>query len=128
MRSAPLASYDFALVGAPDQCPPDVRDRAVWIELDDDALGRKLDAGRAYAELAGEVEGALAKFGTKPFRTECLRPVWSAEAFTGDRNEKPYYERYGEERVAAGVYKDVLRLREHVLPVADALWSYGERA
>ena len=41
--------------------------------------------------------------------------------------EAPSYERHGEERVAAGVYREALRFREHVLPVQDALWTHSER-
>jgi hypothetical protein len=39
---------------------------------------------------------------------------------------KPYYEEYGEKRVAEGKYGEVIRYREHVLPLAEALrcqWS-----
>lgn len=36
-------------------------------------------------------------------------------------SDKPYYETYGEERVALGVYTSTLRYREHVLPVVEAL-------
>lgn len=127
-RGAPLAAYDFLLVGAPDHCPDHLRPRAVRLELDEAALARKLEAARSYRELAGEVEQALERFGVAPFRTECLRPVDPEDPYGGwDPAETPYYERYGEQRVAEGVYDRVLRFREHVQPLADALWSHGER-
>jgi hypothetical protein len=122
-----LPSYDFLLVGAPDGCPDSLRARAVWLELDDEALARKLAAARSYAELAGEVEAALGRFGVAPFRTECLRPVDLSERYGWDPAEVPYYETYGEKRVAEGAYDRVLRFREHVQPLADALWEHGER-
>jgi hypothetical protein len=122
-----VTTYDFLLVGAPDACPAEVRERAVWLELDEAALARKLAAARSYAELAGEVEAALERFGVAPFRTECLRPVDPTERYGWDPREIPYYETYGEKRVAEGTYQRVLRFREHVQPLADALWEHGER-
>jgi hypothetical protein len=37
------------------------------------------------------------------------------------QDTKPYYEEYGEKRVAEGKYGEVIRYREHVLPLAEAL-------
>jgi hypothetical protein len=126
-RGAPIAAYDFLLVGAPDQCPDALRADALWLSLDDAALARKLEAARGYPELAGEVEHALERFGAAPFRTECLRPVDLSDPYGWDAAETPYYESYGEKRVAEGAYDRVLRFGEHVRPLADALWSHGER-
>lgn len=122
-----LPAYDFPLVGAPDGCPEGLRPRAVWLALDEAALARKLAAARAYPELAGEVETALARFGEAPFRTECLRPVDLSQRYGWDPAEVPFYESYGERRVAEGAYDRVLRFGEHVRPLADALWEHGER-
>jgi len=127
MLGRDVPTYDFLLVGAPDGCPADLRERAVWLELDEDALARKLAAARSYAELAGEVEAALGRFGVAPFRTECLRPVDLSERYGWDPAEVPYYETYGEKKVAEGTYDRVLRFGEHVRPLADALWEHGER-
>jgi hypothetical protein len=122
-----IAAYDFPLVGAPDACPESLRGRALHFSLDDAALDRKLQAARGYPELAGEVEQALARFGSAPFRTECMRPVDLSEPYGWTSPEPPYYETYGEKRVAEGAYRRVLRFREHVRPLAEALWSHGER-
>jgi hypothetical protein len=127
MLGREVPTYDFLLVGAPDRCPDALRDRAVFVELDDAALARKLAAARSYEELAGEVEAALARFGEAPFRTECLRPVDLSQRYGWDPAEVPYYETYGEKRMAEGVYDRVLRFHEHVQPLADALWEHGER-
>jgi hypothetical protein len=127
-RGTRAAAYEFALVGAPDQCAPELRPRAIRLELDDQTLARKLDSARGYEELAGEVEHALRQFGLAPFRTEYLRPVDVDDPYGGwDPAQVPYYESYGEKRVAEGVYDRVLRFREHVQPLADALWSHSER-
>ena len=93
--------------------------------LDDAAFAKKMAAARRYIELAGEVEAAVERTSVAGLRIECLRPVGSAstrEAF----NEPPFYERYGEKQVSAGHYQKVLRYREHVLPLAEALSRYAE--
>jgi len=93
-----VPAYDFALVGAPDGCPAALRAEALWVELDEAALARKLAAARSYEELAGEVEHALARFGVAPFRTECLRPVDLSERYGWDPAQVPFYETHGEKR------------------------------
>lgn len=121
-----LLNFDFLLTGPPNTCPEELRARAIWIRLDDDALERKLEAAHSYPELAGEVEAALAQYGREPFRVECLRPVRVSPP--DDRPAGlPFYERHGEKRVAEGVYAEVLRYRDHVLPLIDALWNHCER-
>lgn len=127
MAGAGASNWDFVLVGAPGECPADLRDAACFVELDDDGLGRKLEAAHGYTELAGEVEAAVGRFGVAPFRTECLRPSDPADRYGWTADQIPFYERYGEARVAEGVYRQVLRFREHVLPLADALWNHSER-
>jgi hypothetical protein len=120
-----IANFDFLLVGAPSGCPESIRDEAYWLHLDDDALARKLAAADRYPELSGEVTAALEKWGTAPFRTECIRPVDAYDRYVWPVDEKPFYESYGEKRVAEGVYSRVLRFRDHVMPIADALWSHS---
>lgn len=126
-RGVSIPSYDFVLVGAPGECPEHLRAGAFLLSLDDRALQRKLQAAQGYPELAAEVESAIARFGTAPFRTECLRPVDRADRYGWNAEETPFYEKFGEERVTAGVYSQVLRFREHMRPLADALWAHGER-
>lgn len=136
---APIANYDFVLVGAPDQLPEARQDEVVRVTLDDDALARKLESAKGYPELAGEVADALERFGTAPFQRELLRPVdlddrlgWRPKGTreatdVHDAEAVPFYERYGEKRVAEGVYDRVLRFRTHVVPLAEALWRHSMR-
>jgi hypothetical protein len=122
----PIRNYDFTLVGPPDQCPEDLRDRSLWLNLDDEAFARKLSAARNYPELQAEVETALN--GANRFRVECLRPVNSHSLAIGSlEDDPPYYEQYGEKQVKSGYYRQVLRYREHMLPLARALDLYVER-
>jgi hypothetical protein len=121
-----IRNYDFTLVGPPDQCPEDLRDRSLWLNLDDDAFARKLLAARNYPELKTEVQTALN--GANRFRVECLRPVNSHSlAIRSLEDEPPYYEQYGEKQVKSGYYRQVLRYSEHMLPLARTLDSYVER-
>jgi hypothetical protein len=118
---------------------------AVHFQLDDAAFTRKLQAARAFPELQLEIEAAMAgellsfreypqldrswigsNRGTSLYRTEVLRPVHEnhhQEEFT----EAPFYERYGELRVADGHYHSVIRYRDHILPLAEALRHFAER-
>jgi hypothetical protein len=55
-----LANFEFAVVGPPDECPPELAVHAAWYHLDDETFDRKIAAVRGYnAELAREVEAAL---------------------------------------------------------------------
>ena len=117
-----IANFDFSLTGAWDGTPAeDPPPGSVRIRLDENGFARKLDAARAHTELAAEVEGALAEKGANVFRTELLRLVPDPPPAYRFEENPPYYERHGEERVAAGYYASVLRYREHMLPLAEAL-------
>jgi len=123
IRGSELANFAFPLVARPDPPEADPDGRTLCIELDDDALERKLRAARAYAELADEVTAALAAWGAEAFRKEYLRFVDARDTLEpGDT--LPYYERYGEQRVASGVYDRVIRYHTHVKPIADALGDH----
>ena len=121
-RGVEMGNYDFLLTGRPSECPDRLRERAVWLRLDDATVGRKLNAADNYPELASEVEAAIKENGRSAFRVECLRPVECGDG-VGRRfdAEKPYYELYGERQVAAGHYEKVIGYREHILPIAEAL-------
>lgn len=91
------------------------------VELDADALDRKLAAARAYPEMAEEVNRAVARFGVESFAREHFRPSSLARMVEELAGTKPGYEQLGEERVKMGRYRQVIRYREHVLPLLDAL-------
>ena len=118
-----IDSYAFALDGAPDSCPGEPCD-TLRVQLDDQMLDRKLRAAHDYTELRSEVESALQRFGREPFRSECLCPVDLADPYGWDPDHVPYYETYGARRVAKGTYEHVVTFREHVKPLADALWCH----
>jgi len=113
-----VANYEFPLTGRPDA----VRDPAVTRRLDDDAFARKLTAARRETDLGVDVDEAVRAWGADIFRVEMIRAAGPGGPTDGLPDEPPLYERYGEQRVASGKYADVLRRREHVLPIAEALW------
>lgn len=144
----PIVNYDFTLAQRPDHCPEPLRAEAVWLRLDDEAFARKLAAAfEFYPELAAETRDSLRGesydaavdyfklnddehaatdlSGLDMFRVECLRPVrHGASPFD---TEKPFYETYAEEKVAKGLYEQVIRYREHIRPLADALADNATR-
>jgi len=127
-RGRSPGNFEFPLDGAPQECPLEDRAEAIVLSLDEEALGRKLAAAQAYAEMAGEVSKALGRHGREPFRVECLRPVRYGLDIGHRFAHPPYYESYGERQVAAGVYREVLRFREHLAPLAERLERLGARA
>ena len=169
-----VANFDFLVVGPPDECPAELRDEAIRLELDDESFFRKVKAALAYSpklardveaslagapfqgikrfsepQLAGEIDvelsnSVLAELESRPalkrrlqdiiegvpldaFRVECLRPVGSRSGSDWTTNEPLFYELYGERLVAAGRYKQVIRYREHMLPLAEAIRENVER-
>jgi len=54
-----VANFDFLVVGPPAECPDELRDRAMWLQLDDQAFERKVQAVLDYSPaLATDVEAA----------------------------------------------------------------------
>lgn len=114
-------NMEYPVEGPPDDCPAEDRPEAISLNLDDDAYQRKIAAAQAYPELASELNRVLAVHNVEAFRIECLRPVRYALDIK-DRFRHPcVYEWYGEKQVAAGIYKDVIRFREHIAPLAADL-------
>ena len=126
-RGLRIANFDFVVAGRPDTCPEGLRAGAICLHLDDDAFARKLEATRNYPEIADEIEAKLKEVGVKAFSVEWLRPVHTRAGFEHEVEEPPFYERHGEKLVAAGHFERAIRYREHVVPLAQALWRHAER-
>ena len=122
-----ISNYDFLLTGRPDECPVEHRHHAIKLFLDVAALERKLAAAQGYPELLHELNEAVRQFGVNPFTTEWLRPVDNRTGLQPAENEIPFYETYGEKQKAAGHYQHVIRLSEHLLPLARAMWDQVEQ-
>lgn len=122
-----IANFDFLVVGLPDLRSDESRGGEVWLSLDEVALERKLEAAKSYIELRDDVGRMIDEGGIASFRFEALRPVISGVRTDGLVQEPPFYERYGERQVAEGYYHRVIRYREHILPLAEALENYAQR-
>ena len=61
------------------------------------------------------------------FRVESLRPASNDSGDNWTTSEPLFYELYGEKLVAAGRYDEVIRYREHMLPLARAIRAKVER-
>jgi hypothetical protein len=118
-----VQNYAFLLAGAPGLEAAEQQHGNVVLNLDEASFLRKMAAAENYPELKGEIKAAIAKFGTTPFRQEVLRHAALDEGLNGLEPEPPYYETYGEKQVAEGHYKQVIRYREHMLPLMRRLWA-----
>ena len=119
-----IKNMEYPVEGPPHECPPEDRADAIVLTLDDEAYARKMTAVRGYPEMAREIERVLAIHDVDAFRIECLRPVRYG-LDVGHRFPHPcIYEWYGEKQVAAGIYSEVIRFREHVAPLAAHLDNY----
>jgi hypothetical protein len=95
---------------------------------------------------ANGASGASASSGLDLFRVECLRPIngrangaasssssssssslLSSPSPSSSSPSKPFYELHSERQGAAGHYERVIRYREHLLPLADALCEHVGR-
>jgi hypothetical protein len=83
---------------------------------------------RSRPELYHHINDALGGVELDAFRVECLRPVRHHGPSSAVRETPPFYEMYGEKLVAAGRYEQVIRYRDHISPLADALHEHVERS
>jgi len=113
-----IVDFEYAVVGSP--LPTSAKGEIV-LELDAQALQRKLDAAAAYPELRSDVTSAIGTHEADAFRIEALRPAVPWAVSSAAMDGKPFYETHGEEQVARGKYAEVLRYREHVFPFLIAL-------
>jgi hypothetical protein len=118
---ATFRSFEIDLVAAPGAAARGATAQVLSLELDDEALERKLAAAREYTEMAQEVDAALERWGAAAFAREYLREraVTLREQQIADT--APYYETHGERRRAEGIYERVIRYREHMHPLREAL-------
>jgi hypothetical protein len=110
-EGASIVNLEFPLHG----CAPG------GVHLTDLELERKLAAARSYPEMADEIQAAFDREGIEAFRSEHLRPVDYGLSLQGRFEEPAAYEGYGEARVRAAIYAEVIRFRQHMAPLAAAL-------
>jgi hypothetical protein len=120
----PIENYVFPLAGHPSvEGSPE---SGIVVDLSPDELTLKLSESLRYAEKAGGVLGSeitesITKYGMNAFGKEVLRYEDSNAALAKLEIKRPHYEKYGEQQVRAGFYKQAIKYREHIAPLARAL-------
>jgi hypothetical protein len=123
-----IANYEFCLTEWEQHCQEVHDHRCLHLRLEDSLLKAKLRAAADYTALKAEIGQAIALKGEEYFRIECLRKITQPLlAFSGESKSatKPYYETFGEERVACGKYGAVIRYEQHMLPILEAIEEYA---
>ena len=117
----PIEQYEFAVDSHPHNCPLALKDQAVRIDLDERAFERKLAAAYQNVLVRRFVNQMLAAYGTEAFRSEFFFPFSPQSLLTPELQQRPKYEQLAEELVARGVYPEVIRFRQHLLPIYASL-------
>jgi hypothetical protein len=125
-RGTQIPNYDFLLDGPPHLCPPELKEEAIWVKLNDEDFDRKFAAAQNYPEIIKDLEIALSQHGKAPFQIECLRPVKNLNQYVTWNSEMPYYESYGLNKVKTGEYTEVISFEKHLLPLGEFLSNYSE--
>lgn len=121
-----IGNFAFTLTGHPS--PPNIPEGSIILSLSDTEAESKLSEARAYGAtvsgvLASEIEASLKKYGRDAFKQECFTPSDTKSDLARWEQEKPFYEVYGERRVASGLYSSLIRFRYHIKPLYRALFS-----
>ena len=95
--------------------------QSICLQLDETTFEQKLAAARNYPELKSELETFINAYSVESLRTEYLYRAGDDNGASTRGEAFASYEQHGEERVAQGYYSEVIRYREHVLPLALAL-------
>jgi hypothetical protein len=115
----PIETFEFPLFGEPGPGPHP--EQALGFALGPEAQEAKRAAAFAYVELDREVRWSLERYGEGRYTTEWLRPGRMAPGEYPVADPPPVYERYGEFLARSGQLARVIRHREHLLPLAEAL-------
>ncbi len=116
-HSAVGRNLAFPLVGNPASAWNGRLAHTEVIKLDKPALEAKYLAAAGCEALRAELEAAMKVCGLEAFATEYLYDAPSGVLRDAVPDEPPYYETYGEKRVAEGSYQNVIRYHEHMLPL-----------
>ena len=118
-----LGNLEYLLEGPPDHDREEELTGSIMLTLEEEAYRRKIAAANSYPEMAREVSRSVAAYGAAKFRTECLRPVHYGFDIASRLSLPCFYEEYGKGQVAGGRYREVIRFREHIAPLASYIAS-----
>jgi len=115
-----LAVHDYPVVVDAVAGPAPSGPLVGGLRLDAGELARKMAAARAFPDVACELAEIVAHEGEDALARETLRSTLPLDQLVPAPGVKPAYEWYGEQRVAAGLYREVLRW-SHVAPIVASL-------
>ena len=126
-----VLNYAFPLMGHPKGQRQSAYD--ILLELTDEQLQQKIELIEAYGAEAGgmlmaEIADTFDKFGQQAFKQERLFLTTLPQPEPQPAIEKPFYEHHGEQRVAEGVYRYVIRYNEHIHPIHCRLMAWANEA
>jgi hypothetical protein len=98
---------------------------AASLTITNEVLAKKIEAARAYesAVVHHEVEEFLRQSTAEGFRVESLLRSKPRTPDEWEQEPKPEWETHGERLLQEGVYDRVIRLRDHLVPLARVLES-----
>lgn len=118
-NSKAILNYDFVLDSAPNNISIDDNMGGLSLKLSEEEFQMKLNAASNYSELRYEVDAAIEKYGKEVFLWESFGRVSDLNEISNWDTLKPYYEYFGEKRVAEGSYSRVITFENHIRPIAE---------
>ena len=115
------ADVEAALRGAPFQGIRRFSEPKLAGDVDLEVSASMLEELDAHPTLKARLRHIIEGVPLDAFRIECLRPVSNCSGADWTSEEPLFYELYGEKLVAAERYQKVIRYREHMLPLAEAM-------
>jgi len=90
------------------------------LKLEDAVFEQKAAAASDYPDIEVDLDEVIRYEGVNALRHEVLRNPPPVESLLRPTAVVPFYERFGEERVSVGLYREVLRW-QHMRPLVKAL-------
>ena len=123
-----ITNLEFAIDGQPNRSLTGSTVEYSSVNLDNYTFAEKLGTARNYPGVNEDVENLVRKYSAEAFRIEYLYRADNGHEHTA-ADQKPFYEEYGAQRVREGYYEQVIRYREHLLPLArNLLGENGDRS
>lgn len=104
----------------------DLGSEVMRLNLAPDEVAEKMALAASYPDIAEDAAALSRAAGRRVYDTESLHQTLPLSRLIPTR-EPPWYERYGEGRVGAGVYSRVLRW-DHMAPIVEGLSARLTRA
>lgn len=122
-RGVAIEMFELPIYLGPSDARPGDPPLTTSLVMTDEVLAQKIEAARAYESevVRQEVETFLGALSAEGFRVETLLHSIPRTPDELEREPQPAWEAHGERLVREGVYNRVIRLRQHLVPLARAL-------